>query len=244
MKIRTKILGIVILALMGIGCASKQPQPVLPPAPSIHQLMPSQVQKNSGSLFQEDNARFLFADSRARRVGDIVVVNIVENVSAKNKATTKAKKSSSLNLGINNFFGQQHLRLFPLGNVMGGGPSAGPRMPVGSAPIVSATSTSDFKGDGETIRESDITASVAARVVRVLPGGLLQIEGARRIKVNNETQIIVVRGLARPRDIGPDNTISSNYLADAQIEIYGQGVLADKQKPGWLTRLLENIWPF
>jgi flagellar L-ring protein precursor FlgH len=64
------------------------------------------------------------------------------------------------------------------------------------------------------------------------------------VRINNETEILVVRGLLRKRDIGPDNTVESGYLANAQIEVYGQGILADKQKPGWLSRILDNMWPF
>jgi flagellar L-ring protein precursor FlgH len=78
----------------------------------------------------------------------------------------------------------------------------------------------------------------------MLPGRVMQVEGARRIRVNNETQILVVRGLVRQRDIAADNTVSSTALAEAQIEVYGEGVLADKQRPGWMTRVLDNIWPF
>ncbi|WP_456324672.1 flagellar basal body L-ring protein FlgH [Desulfonauticus submarinus] len=238
-----------IVILLGViicfSCAPRQKQPT--PVPALTPLPDIQSEptyENPGSLFREERAHFLFADNRAKHIGDIVVVNIVESVSAKNKATTKSQKSSSINLGVSNFLGQQHMRLVPLGSAVGAGPTMGPRMAVGSTPLISASSTSKFNGDGETSREAEVTAKVAARVVKVLPNGVLQIEGARRIQVNGETQIIVVRGLARSRDIGPDNSISSNYLANAQIEIYGQGILADKQKPGWLTRLLDNIWPF
>lgn len=72
----------------------------------------------------------------------------------------------------------------------------------------------------------------------------MQVEGAREIRVNEENQIIAVRGLVRPRDIQADNTVPSSYLADARIEYFGQGVLADKNRPGWLTRILDNVWPF
>ena len=89
-----------------------------------------------------------------------------------------------------------------------------------------------------------MTATVAARVVNVLPDGLLRIEGARQTKVNNETQYLVVAGLIRSRDVASDNSVLSTQIADAQISYYGEGVIADKQKPGWLTRLLDNIWPF
>ncbi|MBU1610573.1 MAG: flagellar basal body L-ring protein FlgH, partial [Proteobacteria bacterium] len=73
---------------------------------------------------------------------------------------------------------------------------------------------------------------------------VMQVEGARRIRVNNETQILIVRGLVRQRDIAADNTVNSSSLAEADIEVYGEGVLADKQRPGWMTRILDHVWPF
>ena len=47
---------------------------------------------------------------------------------------------------------------------------------------------------------------MAARVVNVLPDGLLRIEGARETKVNNETQFLVVAGLIRSRDVAAKDT--------------------------------------
>ena len=84
---------------------------------------------------------------------------------------------------------------------------------------------------------------MAARVVNVLPDGLLRIEGARETKVNNETQFLVVAADPQPRR-GGGQQCSVHADADAHISYYGEGVIADKQKPGWLTRLLNNIWPF
>ena len=77
-----------------------------------------------------------------------------------------------------------------------------------------------------------------------MPGGAMQIEGARETKVNNETQYLVVRGIVRSVDVAADNSVTSNRIADAHIAYYGEGVIADKTKPGWLTRLLDNLWPF
>jgi hypothetical protein len=84
-----------------------------------------------------------------------------------------------------------------------------PGAKVGEEPLVGASSTSKFEGDGETKRESTITTTVAARVTRVLGGGLMEVVGARETRVNGETQIVLVQGVARDRDIDADNTIKS-----------------------------------
>lgn len=209
------------------GCATPQkhalPEPVYT---SANEYIPPE--ENPGSLFDPGQADYLFADSRARRVGDIVTINIVENTVSKNKASTDASKDSSLNLGVQNFMGEGYLK----------------GIPIGTTPAIKAGSSSSFSGDGETKRENYLTTTVSVRVVRVLANGILEVEGGREVRVNDETQIVVVRGIIRSRDIGPDNSIESTAMADARIELYGQGVLADKQKPGWLARILDNVWPF
>jgi flagellar L-ring protein precursor FlgH len=113
-----------------------------------------------------------------------------------------------------------------------------------TSPGVGTSSASDLKSTGETKQESTLTATVATRVIRMLPGKVMQVEGARQIRINDETQILVVRGLVRQRDINSANTVPSTALADARIEVYGQGSLSDKQRAGWMSRLIDNIWPF
>jgi len=228
----------LLLLLALAACAPAQqrsaPAPIVTPPPP----QAPAPQANPGSLFDPAQADFLFSDNRARRVGDIVLVNIVEASKGTHKADTTAERESEAGFGISSMFGKDMTRLTPVG------PSFGLKGDVGASDMVGATSSNTFDGKGETTREANVTATVAARVVSVMPGGVLQIEGGREIKVNSENQILVVRGLIRTRDIRPDNSILSSYIADAHIEYYGQGVVADKQRPGWLSRIIDNIWPF
>ncbi len=87
-------------------------------------------------------------------------------------------------------------------------------------------------------------ARITARVSRVLENGNLFIEGARQLTVNAEEQYIVISGIVRPEDITSDNLVSSQYIADARIVYTGQGIINDKMRPGWGTRILDAIWPF
>jgi flagellar L-ring protein precursor FlgH len=109
---------------------------------------------------------------------------------------------------------------------------------------VGADSTSTFSGEAKSDRSGQVTASIAARITEVLPNGTLSVFGRRAMKVNNEVQYITVSGIVRPQDISAANRVKSTYLADSSIEYYGKGALADKQNPGWGTRILENIWPW
>lgn len=236
-KMLLLVLGASFLFCVGCGSgSSRRPaleQPVTPPQEYRQEV---NGRNNPGSLFAASEEDTLFADSRARRVGDIVVVKLVENTKAQNKAETTADKDSGNNYQVNALFGQAQYGFLPLA-------FAGPMAKMG-IPALNSASTSELSATGKTKRENYVTSSLAARVLRVLPGGLLQIEGAREIRVNDETEYMVVRGMIRSRDVDSDNSIYSTQIADASIQYYGKGVLADKQKPGWFTRLMDNVWPF
>lgn len=226
-----------VILLTGCGASRDTPAVMPPITPPQAYTEPEERYANPGSLFQAGESEGLFADSRARRVGDVVMVKVVENNKAKNKADLTSKKTNANSYGVDAFFGNPSVGFVP-------GVGAGPSMNVGGGVGFGTKSDSSSTASGETKREDTVTATIAARVTRVLPGGLLQIEGARETRVNNETQYMVVTGLIRPMDVSADNSIESNRIADAQIAYYGKGVLSDKQKPGWFTRLMDNVWPF
>lgn len=232
------VLGLAFLLCAGCGGGGAHKRPALqaPVTPPQEYRQETNGPNNPGSLFAASEEEPLFSDSRARRVGDIVVVKLVENTKAQNKAETTADKDSSNDYQVNAMLGKSRSGFLPLVGV-------GPEARVGM-PALSTTSASDLTATGKTKRENYVTTSLAARVLRVLPGGLLQIEGAREIRVNEETEYMVVRGMIRAKDVDAENSILSTQIADASIEYYGRGVLADKQKPGWFTRLMDNIWPF
>lgn len=229
MRIYLVLFMLALPVLTGCRTTSRPPMPTAVVTPPPQERV--SAAENPGSLFDPDGATMLFADARAKRVGDVLLVKVVESTLSKSKAETDANKDSSMALGVSAFLGKDKLPLIP-------GATVGP------GDLVNANSSSNFQGDGETKRESFITTTVAARVTRVLGGGLMEVVGARETRVNGETQIVLVQGVARDRDINADNTIMSTSLAEARIELYGEGVLADKQRPGWLARILDNVWPF
>ena len=105
-------------------------------------------------------------------------------------------------------------------------------------------SSFNHQGTGTTQRSGALSAYMTARVVDVLANGNLFIQGNREVRVNHENQIITLSGIVRPRDISAENVIQSTYIADAQITYSGTGIVNDRQKPGWLTRVIDKVWPF
>jgi len=191
--------------------------------------------KNDGSLWSEDTGVTLYPDTRARKVGDIVTVRIVEDPEAKLEAGTKTSRASSIDA-----------RLKLLG-WMKDQANKNPNLAQdpGKDDLIKAGLGSSFDGKGSSDRDGHVKAYVSAIVVNALANGNLCIHGRREIKVNNETQYIILSGIIRPEDISPNtNEISSTYVADAKITYSGTGVLADKQKPGWFGRIIDRVWPF
>jgi flagellar L-ring protein FlgH len=185
-----------------------------------------------GSLWDDsgDLSR-MFINAKAHRIGDILTVRIVEASNAANKASTKTERSSSMSAGLNTFFNAE--KRFPADQ-----PFFNPFGKVG------ASIDSEFDGAGSTARSGALNAFMTARIVDILPNGNLAIEGNREVRVNHENQIITLTGLVRPRDISADNIVQSTYIADARISYSGTGIINDRQKPGWFTRIMDVVWPF
>ncbi|GIX47077.1 MAG: hypothetical protein KatS3mg131_1288 [Candidatus Tectimicrobiota bacterium] len=109
---------------------------------------------------------------------------------------------------------------------------------------VEASLENTFDGKGSTERKNSVTATLTAVVREVFPNGNLYIEGTKEVIINNERQYLILSGVIRPEDIRPDNSITSDQIADVRIVYSGSGVVSDKQRPGWLGRLLDVVWPF
>jgi flagellar L-ring protein precursor FlgH len=165
-------------------------------------------------------------------VGDIITVEIVENASAKKKADSKAERKNEFEAGISSFLGYS-MKDLPL-----------VKTPSDPEKLIAANFKSKHDTKAELKKEDNMTASIGCTVVEVSYNGNLSVRGSREIMVNGETQYIVLQGTARTADITSSNTVLSTQLADVKIFYTGRGVLSDKQKPGWLSRLLDNIWPF
>lgn len=244
----------ILIAIMTIGlltgaaCSTTSPgtgpeqsmmiEPVLDPG--LSRGTPAVRDKASeAGLWRDASSMNLFQDLRAHRVGDLVTINIVETSSASKVASTQSARESSINAGIDNLLGWEgklkHLTSFGKSNV---------RSDYDNASMFKGSLTNSFNGSGTTTRDESMTASITARVIDVKPNGNLVIKGTRQVKVNNETQFIILSGLVRPVDISPDNTVLSSYIGDARIEYIGTGSVSDKQRPGWLARAVDFVWPF
>lgn len=193
---------------------------------------PQEQKRHPSSLWVENHqGNYLFSDHKARRINDVVTVNIIEQSDAEAEVETKSDKSSTLSAGLSGLLGFERVAA-----------RRNPNMKLDT--LIGAKTSTKFTGKGETTRSGKLVASMSCLVVDVLPNGNLFIRGQRRLRLNDEEIIMVLSGIVRPRDISADNVIPSTLIADARIEYTGEGVLADKTKPGWFTRAFEKAWPF
>jgi len=226
------ILYLSVVLLLG-GCATYgtrpddvRPESNLRPMPMVKKVY------SPGSLWPgESTHNSLFSDNKARYVNDIVTIVVDESSSGENKASTNTGKDTKTSAGISALLGLDT-------SLLKANPNMGGQISIGG------TSTNSLKGTGDTSRGGKLQARVAAKVVAVMDNGLLMIEGRRQLTLNEEDQYIVLTGLIRPDDITSDNLIHSSLIADARIVYTGSGVIHDKQRPGWLTRLVDWGWPF
>lgn len=216
------------------GCAPRHVQPFTPrqrvySAGSYAQKAPN-AKPSNGSLFSDANGGYL-EDTRAVRVGDFVVIHIDEAANAEGNSTTKLSRESSTSMGANAALG-----LLPV--LQKAYPTLDP------AKLLDLASKAGFSGEGDTARKGVLSGNIAVRVVKEMPNGDLFLEGTKVVLINNEEYHLYLSGLARPADIGQDNTLASSRLADAQIEFTGRGDIADQQRKGWLARLIDSLTPW
>lgn len=203
----------------------------------------------NGSLYESNGSLYasrsmfndFFIDTKARKVGDIVTVKISESSKATNSADTKTGRTSSLEAGIDTLF---DIEDWYENRVLDEIPNKLPRPNPFGNPSIKGNMSSDFDGSGSTTRSGDLNAFITCRVTELLPNGNLKIVGSREILVNHETQMIILSGIIRPRDIDDDNVILSTFVSDAKIAYSGSGIVNDRQRPGWLANLLNSVWPF
>lgn len=203
--------------------AEAQPTPV-----AIEPPQPQPARPANGSLFTDDAAATnLLADFKARRVGDLVFVDVIEDSTATVASNAKRGRDSG---------------------TLGGIVAAAGALPVPGAAIAAGVAgglgSRKFEGNGATSRNSNMRARIAARVVAVLPNGDLQIEAEKLVKINREDERLALSGIVRQRDLAADNSVPTTSIGELRVDLNGKGVASADNGPGWLFRLFEKITPF
>ena len=181
----------------------------------------------AGTIYNPAGSFDLFMDLRARAVGDILTILLVERTNASKESSTSTARGSSVDTGLPTF--------------------AGRPITSGGTPILNNEFSSDtsFDGQADSSQSNRLDGSITVTVAERLPNGNLLVRGEKLITINQGEEFIRLEGIIRPVDIGPENTVPSTKVADAAISYSGRGTLQATNRPGWLTRFFNSpFFPF
>lgn len=190
---------------------------------------PAPVQRSvqaNGAIFQAVSYRPLFEDNRPRYIGDILTININEKLAA------STQKNSSVSKVGNTTTDATNVQL-PIGVLQG-------LNHIG----VSGGSSTTFDGKGSSDANNSFTGTITVTVIDVLGNGNLVVGGEKQLGTNREVEFIRFSGVVNPAQIQPGNVVSSTQVADARIEVRGQGQVDEAAVMGWLGRFFMTFLPF
>lgn len=221
-------IGFSIIAISCLtGCESTAVKPVTANDPYYAPAIPTMARDDiveDGSLFNKAMANSLYSDVKARRVGDIITVQLSENTNASKSAGTTTSKESTVD--VNPIIGLG-------GNVIN----------IGKESIqLGVDASNDFSGDAQANQSNSLSGNISVTVVEVLPNQNLIIRGEKWLTLNNGDEYIRLTGVIRPADISPANQIQSTKIANARIQYSGKGSFSQSQEKGWLSKFFSSTW--
>ncbi len=210
------------------GCASEPVDMVLKPSPDFQPVYPlakDVVKVATGGIYSNRQSDAWFGRGRNYQVGDIITVLLNESTQAARTQNTDVSREAknSLPTGASTTIGNLH----PL---LDG--------------IDLANNKTSSTGKGTADQQATLSGSVAVTVVEILANGNLMVRGEKKLGLAEGTEVIQVSGVIRPEDVGPNSTVQSRRLANAQIAYRGSGDLANATRAGWGTSLIHKFWPF
>ena len=201
-------------------------QPVSMPMPA------AQPPTHGGNSLWRPGSRTFLRDQRAAAVGDLITVLVSIQDTAQLQNTTEREREGTDRMGLPRLLGLESSLTRILPNSID--PSS----------LVSTSGAQTTNGTGSIRRNETVTLRLAATVTQTLPNGNLVVAGRQQVRVNHELRDLQVTGVIRPQDIGSDNTVRHDRLAEARIAYGGRGTVSDVQAPRYGQQLLDIVLPF
>jgi flagellar L-ring protein precursor FlgH len=234
---RVIALTVVAIAVVMLAGCSSPPRRDPDYAPSLPVPHLPERQKTSGAIFQAGHQIILFEDIKARRIGDLLTIKLVERTNASKSAESSATKDNSSTIANPTILGASPLFAVP---------EALPLAVTGANNFeTNLSSEHEFKGKGDSKQSNSLQGDITVTIADVLPNGYLVVRGEKRMNLNQGNEYIRISGIVRPSDVAADNTVLSTRIADPTIIYSGDGQVADTNKMAWLARFfISAIFPF
>ncbi|MDI9819486.1 MULTISPECIES: flagellar basal body L-ring protein FlgH [unclassified Legionella] len=215
--------GLMVVGLLA-GCEALSPPypgthpdyaPTYPTGPD-----PKQVRYVNGSIYNAETVIPLFETPRARHAGDVLTVTLIERTDAQKRAITRQRKNERDQIFNATFMGR------PI--ALGGGYSMD----------FDLDARRQFEGEGQSVQNNKLAGSISVTVAKVLANGSMMVQGEKWIHINQGSEYVRLSGIVRPQDIRPDNSITSDKVANARISYGGTGQVNNTNAQGWLARFI------
>jgi len=217
------LLFINVLALLG-GCETLSP-PSAGKDPDYAATYPTSPNPKAqryvhGAIYNPETSLPLFETPRARHVGDILTIRLMENTQGQKRATSRQRKNDTIEITNDTVFGRPvnlgHNYNFDF----------------------DIETKRQFDGEGQSLQNNQLTGSISVTVAKVLSNGNLVVQGEKWVRINQGKEFIRLAGIVRPVDINPDNSVSSDRVANAKISYGGVGQVNNTNAQGWFSRIL------
>jgi flagellar L-ring protein FlgH len=194
------------------------------PDPVVARVLPPPTPRTDGAIYQAGQQMELFADLKARRIGDVLTIRLAESTNASKSAATKTAKTTAVNNTGPTIFGKT--------------------ITAAGVPILTTTmnGADSFDGSGSSTQGNSLAGSLTVTVMDVQANGNLVVQGEKTLKLNQGDEFVRVSGVVRPADIRTDNTVTSDKVADAHISYSGKGVIDSSNRVGWLARFFNSAY--
>jgi flagellar L-ring protein precursor FlgH len=209
-----------LVVLLAVAGCSTVPSSIVQRPTSARPLMVEGAPALDGAIYQASNYRPLFEDRRARHIGDILTINIVEKTAAVKAGASSGNKSGSVSVGV-------------------------PGLLQGKIGASLATTTANKFADGDNQSASNtFTGTLGVTVTEVLPNGNLIVAGEKQVAMNKGVEFIRFSGMISPDNIQMGNIVSSTQVADARVEYRTNSQIDKAEMASMASRFFQSLLPF
>jgi flagellar L-ring protein precursor FlgH len=216
----TAFAALPLAACMGTANGPQTGFAAPPPPPAIIAEAPA---SSGGAIYQASNGYSnLVTGTRARSLGDMVTIVLVESTSTSKSSAGQTQRGGSFGLTP---------------------PTSGPFSFL-NPNALNAGSEGTFNGGGNAAQQSRLTGNVTVTIAAVYPNGTAEVIGEKQMSLSQGEEWVQFAGRIRLIDIDGDNTLPSSRVANARIIYTGDGAVQQASRPGWLSRFFNIVSPF
>jgi flagellar L-ring protein precursor FlgH len=213
---------VLIVVLLALAGCSATPSSIVQKPTSARPLYPDPLPPSNGAIYQASQYRPLFEDRRARHIGDMLTISIVEKTAAVKAGASSGNKSGTASFGM---------------------PGAtAVRKVFGSS--VSTDASHEFSDADNQSASNTFTGTITVTVTEVLPNGNLIVAGEKQVAMNKGVEFVRFSGMVSPDNIGVGNTITSTQVADARVEYRTNSQIDRAEMTAMVSRFFQSLLPF